>query len=190
MATPPRDRISVDLHGLKAELCERSQALGMQPSALVRTLLADALDRPAPVPAGLPHQRHGSGHADRVRVSLRMARAQAQALFEAAQRAGLSPGDHVAGLVAGVPVLTGSGRRADHLAALVASSAELSSFSRNINHLTSLLRQGAFRPAEEYRPMLNTLGADVRRHLALAAGVLADLRPHGVGPGHSRATGV
>ena len=65
------------------------------------------------------------------------------------------------------------------LAALIASSAELSTFSRNLHHLTKLLRHGEFRPAQEYRPMLDTLGADVRSHLALVAGALADLRPRG-----------
>ena len=46
-------------------------------------------------------------------------------------------------------------------------------------HLTWLLRQGAFRPALEYRPMLDTLADDLRDHLDLAARVLADLRPCG-----------
>ena len=49
--------------------------------------------------------------------------------------------------------------------------------SRNIHHLTSLLREGNVRPALVYRDMLDTLAGDVRRHLTLAAGVLADLRP-------------
>jgi hypothetical protein len=74
-------------------------------------------------------------------------------------------------------VLSGAGSRTDHLAALIASSAELSTFSRNLHHLTKLLRHGEFRPAQEYRPMLDTLGDDVRSHLALVAGALADLRP-------------
>ena len=108
-----------------------------------------------------------------------MNRAQARATLDGARRAGLNPGDYVGGLVAGVPVLLGAGSRTDHLAALIASSAELSTFSRNLHHLTKLLRHGEFRPAQEYRPMLDTLGADVRGHLAVVAGALADLRPRG-----------
>ena len=73
--------------------------------------------------------------------------------------------------------LRGSGVRTDHLAALIASGAEISTLSRNIHHLTSLLRQGAFRAAQEYRPMLDTLADDLRGHLELAAGALAELRP-------------
>ena len=99
------------------------------------------------------------------------------ATLAAARHAGLSPGAFVAGLVAGVPALAAGASRTDHLAALIASSAELSTLSRNIHHLTSLLRQGNVRPALEYREMLDTLAGDVRGHLTLAAGVLADLRP-------------
>ena len=57
------------------------------------------------------------------------------------------------------------------------ANAELSTLSRNIHHLTNLLRQGDVVPALAYRDMLNTLDGDIRRHLALAAGVLAELRP-------------
>jgi hypothetical protein len=109
-----------------------------------------------------------------------MSREQASATLEGARRAGLNPGDYVGGLVAGVPVLLGAGSRTDHLAALIASSAELSTFSRNLHHLTKLLRHGAFRPAQEYRPMLDTLGARrARATWPCVAGALADLRPRG-----------
>ena len=112
-----------------------------------------------------------------MRLTLRMTREQAVATAEAARQARITPGDFVADLVAGVPAVTGSAGRADHIATLVASCAELSTFSRNLNHLAHLLRQVDYRPAEEYRPMLNTLGADVRAHLTLATRALADLRP-------------
>ena len=188
MAPSSRDRISVDLRGLKAALFERAQALGVSPSGLVRTTLAEAVGRCEPVSVERSMARHLPGTGDRVRLSLRMSREQASATLEGARRAGLNPGDYVGSLVAGVPVLFGAGNRTDHLAALIASSAELSTFSRNLHHLTQLLHQGAFRPAQEYRPMLDTLGADVRRHLALAAGVLADLRPRGGTPAVGRST--
>jgi len=179
MAPSSRDRISVDMHGLRAALFERAQSLGVSPSGLVRTTLAEAVGRCEPVSVERSMARHHPCSGDRVRLCLRMSRAQAKATLDGARRAGLNPGDYVGSLIAGVPVLSGASSRTDHLAALIASSAELSTFSRNLHHLTQLLRQGAFRPAQEYRPMLDSLGADVRRHLALAAGVLADLRPRG-----------
>jgi len=179
MAPSSRDRISVDLHGLKAALFERAQALGVSPSGLVRTTLAEALGRSDSINIDRSMPSPLSGNGDRVRLCLRMSREQASATLEGARRARLNPGDYVGGLATGVPVLSGAGSRTDHLAALIASSAELSTFSRNLHHLTKLLRQGEFRPAQEYRPMLDTLGADVRSHLALVAGALADLRPRG-----------
>jgi hypothetical protein len=179
MEPSSRDRISVDLHGLKAALFERAQTLGVSPSGLVRTTLAEALGRSDPINTDRSIQSLKSGNGDRVRLCVRMSREQASATFDGARRAGLNPGDYIGGLVTGVPVLLGAGSRTDHLAALIASSAELSTFSRNLHHLTKLLRHGEFRPAQEYRPMLDTLGADVRSHLVLVAGALADLRPRG-----------
>ena len=74
------------------------------------------------------------------------------------------------------PALVRRGR-AEHIATLMASCAELSTLSRNVHRLTALLRQANVEPARPYREMLDTLAGDVRRHLELAAHVLADLQP-------------
>ena len=113
--------------------------------------------------------------------------AEAAKLSAGARTAGLSRGAYLAGLIGGVAALSGGASRTEHLAALIASSAELSTLSRDIHQLTSLLRQGDVRAALEYRAMLDTLADDVRGHLMLAAGVLADLRPRSYradGPKH------
>jgi hypothetical protein len=177
MAPSSRDRISVDLHGLKAALFKHAQALGVSPSGLVRETLANALGGSEALVVERPRDRHVHRSADRVRLSLRMTREQVAATLAAARRAGLSPGDYVADLVAGVPALASGASRTDHLAALIASSAEVSTLIRSIHHLTTLLRQGEVRAALEYRQMLNTLAGDVRSHLTLTSRVLADLRP-------------
>jgi hypothetical protein len=104
---------------------------------------------------------------------------EAECLAAGARAASLSRGAYLAGLIADIPVLTSGAGRTDHLASLVASSAELSTLSRNIHHLTTLLRQGEVGPARVYREMLDTLAGDIRSHLVLASGVLADLRPRG-----------
>ncbi len=177
MAPSSRDRISVDLQGLKARLCERAKAAGILPSDVVRQALADALGQPAASAAVRTRSARHDQYAGRARLSLRMTRAQAAAVIEAAHRAGMSPGDYVANLVAGVPVLTGGANRAEHATALIASCDEMSSLSRNVRHLTLLLREGSSRAAQEYRVMLNTLANDVREHLRLASAVLAELQP-------------
>jgi hypothetical protein len=177
MTPSSRDRISVDLQGLKAALMARAQTLGVRPSALIRSVLADALGGPAQVVIDGPPQRCAPRSGGHTRLCLRMGRDEAAATRAAARRAGMSAGDYVAGLVAGVPAIEAGGRPADHVAALIASCAELSTLSRNIHHLTTLLRQSEFGPARAYREMLDTLAGEVRSHLMLAAGVLADLRP-------------
>ncbi len=184
MAPSHRDRITVDLHGLKAAFFEEARARGVSPSSLVRDALADALGRSDSLHPNPLAKTPAVPTAGRVRLSLRMSREEALAILAAARHAGLSPGAFIAGLVAGVPALTNGASRTDHLAALIASSAKLSTLSRNIHHLTSLLREGNVRPALVYREMLDTLAGDVRCHLTLAAGVLADLRPR-IGAGHA-----
>ena len=177
MTRSSRDRIGVDLRGLKAVLVEQARARGgVSPSELVRDALVEvvgqsdlsSIDRLAR--AVVPTE-------GRVRLSLRMSREEASAILATARNAGLAPGAFVSGLAANVPALAIGASRTDYLATLVASSAELSTLSRNIHHLTSLLRQGNVRPALEYRAMLDALAGDVRGHLTIAARVLADLQP-------------
>lgn len=179
MTPTSRDRISVDLQGLKALLMERAQALGVSPSELVRTILADKFGQPAEPGAEQPGKRTANCPSGRARLCLRMECGEAAATLAAAKRAGMSPGPYVAGLVAGVPVIQAGGGHREHVAALIGSSAELATFSRNLHQLTNLLRQGEVGPALVYRDMLNTLDGDIRRHLVLASGVLADLQPRG-----------
>ena len=177
MTPSSRDRISVDLHGLRAALFERARARGVSPSVLVRDALSAALGRSESVSPDRVAIGTTPAAKDRVRLTMRMSPADACAILDAARRVGLAPGSFVAGLVADVPLLSAGSSRADHIAALIASSGELSTLSRNIRHLTKLLREGNVLAALEYRDMLMTLDDDIRGHLTLASGVLADLRP-------------
>lgn len=175
MESPSRERISVDLQGLRTPLMVRSQALGVSPSELIRKALEHALETTAE-PAQRSNRRTSRGHpGERTRLYLRMGHEDAMAVLAAARRAGMSPGDYVAGLVAGVPVLLNGGSRTEHIAALTASNFEMAGLSRNIHALTRLLTQANVPQARVYRDMLDMLDGDVRRHLVLAAGVLADL---------------
>ena len=177
MEPSSRDRLSVDLHGLKAALLERARALGVTPSGFVRSTLAEAFGQSCADASAAPALGEHAARNDRVRLCVRMTRNQARATVEAARRARLTPGDFIGGLVDGVPVLVAGDSPSDHLAALVASSAELSTLSRNLHRLTALLRQADVEPARAYRAMLDTLADDVRQHLHVAAATLADLQP-------------
>ena len=178
MNTHSHDFVTVDMRGLKAALVARAQSERVSVSVLVR----DAVARELGLAKAAAHQQAAAPAATAssvasVKLSIRMTPEEAEQLAAGAREAGLSRGAYLAGLIADVPVLSAGASRTDHLATLIASSAELSTLSRNIHHLTSLLREGNVRPALEYREMLDTLAGDVRGHLTLAAGVLADLRP-------------
>lgn len=178
MAPSARDRISVDLYGLKAVLVARAASERVDVSVVVRRAIERELGVAAATTelAGEPYIPRTAGAT--VKLSIRLTSAVAAQLAAGAARAGLSRSAYVAGLLAEVPLLTsGSAARPDLLAALNASCAELSTLTRNLHHLATLLRQGQVRAALEYRGMLDTLGGDVREHLAMAAGLLADMRP-------------
>ena len=177
MAPSSRDRLSVDLHGLKVALFERARLAGTSPSGWVRATLAEALGGSAEPARNARPPRLEAPSVTRVRLTLRMPRAEADAVLAAARLAGQPPGDFVADLVAGQPAPMPASDRAETVGALIAACAELSTFSRDLSHLVSLLRQGAFRPAEEYRPMLATLSIDVREHLDHLTRALVDLQP-------------
>jgi len=178
MNTPTHEFVTVDMRGLKAALVARAQAERVSVSVLVRSAVARDL--------GLAVEREpqraavlswSASSAASVKLSIRMSAEEARHLAAGARAAGLSRGAYLAGLKANVPVLSNGGGRAEHIASLMASSAELSTLSRNVHRLTALLRQANVEPARAYREMLDTLAGDVRRHLELAARVLADLQP-------------
>jgi hypothetical protein len=172
------DFVTVDMRGLKAALVARAKVERVSVSVLVRSAITRDLgvsvegeSRRLESPSG------AASSAASVKLSIRMTSEEARQFAAGAQAAGLSRGAYLAGLIVNVPVLSAAGGRAEHIAALMASSAELSTLSRNIHRLTALLRQANVEPARPYREMLDTLAGDVRRHLALAARVLADLQP-------------
>lgn len=178
MNTTAHDFVTVDMRGFKAALVARAQAERVSVSVLVRSAVARDLGLAADGEASRmdePTERPAS--ATPVKLSIRMSAEEARQLAAGARAAGLSRGAYLAGLVANVPVLSAGGGRAEHIATLMASCAELSTLSRNVHRLTALLRQANVEPARPYREMLDTLAGDVRRHLELAAHVLADLQP-------------
>lgn len=172
MAASSRDRISVDLRGLKAALFERSQAQGQTPSDFVRAALVTALQTDMNVTKQVPAMP-----GQRVRLSLRMRRDDARRVIEQAGAAGLPLGTYVAGLCASVPAIVHGARPRDQVAALLSSCAVLSTLARDLRHLTQLLRQGEVLAAQQYRARLDDAERDVRAHLSMAATLLSDLKP-------------
>lgn len=181
MATSSRDRISVDLRGLGVKLTSRADAMGMSPSAFVRTAVIHELER-CGGDALCDCKRGGAAGGRHARLCLRMKPAHASLIVAAAGRAGMSLGSYVGGLAAGVPAITLSGYQ-DHVRALRTSTAELATLSRHVHRMCELLRHGDLPQARDNRDMLDRMAGDVRAHLRLAAEMLAGLQS---GSGGSR----
>lgn len=177
MEPSSRDRISVDLHGLKAPLMERAQAVGLSPSHMVRQVLADALGRPALQNVEACRTPVQTDPATRTRLCLRMRSEDAAATLQAAQHAGMATGDYVAALVAGVPAVLDGRGHAQTLQALTASTDEMAHFGHRLYQLNALLRRGDVEPIRPYIGVLEALSRDVRRHLDHVSCALADLQP-------------
>ncbi|NUZ09093.1 hypothetical protein [Piscinibacter koreensis] len=172
-----RDRITVDLRGLRAALLERAKAAGQSPSEFVREVISTALGGGEPGDVAVPALRKDSASGGRARVFLRMSCEEAALLRARAQRAGVPPGEYVATLIATVPAVTAATSRSEQRAALIASTAELATLGRSVGQLSALLRGGSVPAPQEYRAVLDALIANVRRHLVLASGALAELEP-------------
>ena len=187
MSTSSHDFVTVDMRGLKAALMARAQAERVSVSVLVRQAVAREIElNPSPETDRAGDSSGAKLASTTVKLSIRFTPAEAAQLAAGARAAGLSRGAYLAGLIGGVAALSGGASRTDYVAALIASSAELSTFSRHIHQLTLLLRQGNVRAAQEYHARLDAVDGDVRRHLTLASGVLADLRPRSHRAGASK----
>lgn len=189
MNTTAHDFVTVDMRGLKAALVARAQGQRVSVSALVRAAVARDLGVDVDCDAlSDTDLRVAMKNSTWTKLSVRMTAAEAKQLAAGAREAGLSRGAYMSGLVAGLPVLR-FGDRSQHVAALRTSSAELATLSRNIHRLTALLGQANAESARPYRDMLDTLAGDVRKHLEVAAAVLAGLQPQTRSGGASRSEG-
>ena len=151
-APSSRELMCVDLRGMRAALVEQARARGVSPSEFLRGALADALRSGGAVVTIAP-ENHPRAPRAQVRLSLRMSNDDRDAVLARARQAGLTPGAFVAGLVAGIPVLTSGQSRDDHLAALIASNAEMATLARNVGQLVGFFRQGSTQAAHECRTM-------------------------------------
>jgi len=164
-----RDRLTIDLRGMKPVLLAQARAKGVPVSVFVREALTHCAGA---VGAGAVEDDVRTER--RVRVSMRLREDQARDLLQRARQAGRPLGAYVVGLTRTGLEPESAEDRTRAVAALTRSNAELSALRRHVAHLTALLRQGAVRAAQEYRQTLETLDADVRAHLAVASRVLAD----------------
>ncbi len=171
----------MDLQGLKAALLACCHARGLTAGEVVRQALASYLALPSTTklqaPCAAPSSVASRATLSRTRISLRLAPADAAELQQLARESGLSLGTWIVQRMRTGRHPASAQAIASARAALTASNAELAALSRNLAHLTALLRQGEVRAAQQYREVLDSAQADIRRHLREASRLAAQLRP-------------
>jgi hypothetical protein len=175
-----RDRVTLDLRGLRERLQALAAVRQMTTSALVRKTLMTLLDE-------------DSGEGDTrlnatasatataidtpvVKVTLRLPASQARALARRARAAEVSQGAYVAGLIDGAPPSPLPPDHARAVAALRASTDQHAVIGTDLNAFLRLLGRVSSSELERYRAGIMSLSVDVRRHLAVAATLVAELR--------------
>ena len=170
-----RDRVTIDLRGMRLQLHAQAARRQMTAAALVRHAVTAMLDD-APSDAGDSRSTDGNCGTQVIKVTLRLPVAHAVVLASRSRVADVSQGTYVARLIDGMPAQP---RAPDHtraVAALMASTDRLAALSSDLNAFMRLLGSTPRSELEPYRASIRSLAGDVRVHLASAAALVAALR--------------
>ena len=172
-----RDRVSVDLRGLRARLERRAAHEQIATAALVRRAVARLFDDdPDNDSAELGGARSVSAGGV-VKVTLRLSPVHAVLLARRARAADVSQGRYVCTLLDGMPALLRSADHSTAVTALRASTDRVAAMSVDLNAFLRLLKLGPNQQMENYRAGLMSLVDDMRAHLAMASALIAELAP-------------
>jgi len=171
-----RDRVTIELRGMRDRLQALAAARRMTTAALMRKAVVALLDDE---PAGADIACDSTPTTSRgrvIKVTLRLSFKHAAALATRARAADVSQGAYVAGLIDGTPPNPLPPDHANAVAALVGSTNQLGAMGADLNAFMRLLVRGSSTEMERYRAGILSLADDVRSHLALAALLVAELR--------------
>lgn len=176
MGKPQRDRVTVDLRSLRAQLQNHAQLYQMTPAALVRqavlAYLAPKSGDQAPDLNPLTTVRDKRV----IKVTLRLPAGHVTLMNFQARTADVSKSIYVASLIEGAPPPTNHDQT---VAALQASTNRLAVISTDLSDFLRIMRTvkpGASQELDRYRPGIDTLNKDIRDHLNSAAQLVAELR--------------
>jgi hypothetical protein len=178
MRPGPRDRITIELRGLRERLHALAIARNTTTAALARKALVALLE--AEHDDGVreqdaSHHRTAAAAAMHVKVTLRLPAAHAVLLSKRARAAEVAQGSYVAGLIDGTPYVPRPANHAEALGALVRSTDQLATTGADLNAFMRLLGRVSAPELEPYRGSIKSLTDDVRKHLAATAGLVAEL---------------
>ena len=174
-ATAMRDRVTVDLRGIRPQLQAQAAKRQMTAAALVQRAVTAMLDD-APCDAGESGSIDSTSGIPVVKFTLRLPVAHAVLLASRARVADVSQGMYVARLIDGTPAQPRAPDHTQAVAALVASTDRLAALGAGLNALIRLLGRTSRSELEPYRASIRSLADDVRAHLASAAALVAALR--------------
>lgn len=170
-----RDRVTIDLCGIRPQLQAQAARRQMTAASLVRRAVLAMLDN-APCDAGYIGSIDGASGTQVVKVTLRLTASHAVVLASRVRVADVSQGMYVTGLVDGTPAQPRAPDHARAVAALIASTDRLAALSADLNAFMRLLCRTPRSELEPYRASLRSLADDVRVRLAAAAALGAELR--------------
>lgn len=176
MGKPQRDRVTIDLRGLREPLQARALVNQMTPAALVRqavlAYLAPKSGDQTPDPKPLKYVREEQV----VKVTLRLPAGHAALMNYKARIADVSKSIYVASLIEGAPPPR---NHAQIVAALQASTNRLAIISTDLSaylRILHMVKPGASQELDRYQAGIDTLNNDIRRHLDTASALVAELR--------------
>lgn len=176
MGHPQRDRVTIDLRGLREPLQAHALRKQMTLAALVRhAVLAYLATTPSNQTPEL-QKRPLLRDKQLVKVTLRLHSGHVELMNLLARRADVSQSIYVATLIEGSPLPTNNTQTVAALQAstnlLAVISTDLSAFLR----IMQTVKPGASQELERYRAGIKTLNQDIRGHLDTAAALVAELR--------------
>lgn len=170
-----RDRVTIELRGMRERLNALAAARKMTTAALARKALGTLLDDEQSDDQ-IGSNDTTASDAQVVKVTLRLSAAHAAALVTRARAADVSQGAYVAGLIDGTPPNPLPPDHANAVAALISSTNQLAAMGADLNAFMRLLVRGSSPEIERYRAGILSLADDVRSHLALAALLVAEVK--------------
>lgn len=170
-----RDRVTVDLRGIRPQLQAQAAKRQITTAALVRRAVMAMVDD-APCDTGESESIDGASGTQVIKVTLRLPVTHAVVLASRARVADVSQGTYVARLIDGTPAQPRAPNHTQAVAALMASTDRLAALSADLNAFMRLLGRTPRSELEPYRASIRSLACDVRVHLASAAALVAALR--------------
>jgi len=177
MATPSRQRVTIDLRGTADRLSALATARHMTTAALVRVAIRQTLDGqvdwdsvPTPRTRALV-DRHA------VKVTVQLAPDAAATLAQRARAADVSQGSYVTGLLDGAPPPMRATDHGDAVAVLAQSTDLLAGLRVDLNAFTRAIRLVGAHGLAGRCADLDALSQRILEHMASASRLITELQP-------------